>query len=185
MAVQLVTVSASLLQGEGTDEAAQAVARLCLSRGLPIVGRQIVGEDEAEIGAALRLGLERGELLIIFSGSGGSAGEPVRRALSRVLGARLVLNEKILQALQTHYARQEQMMPRRLERLALVPQGAVLLLGAAGEPGFFVETDSVTVALLPVEPEPAMELAAQHLLPLIQRRFASRATTLVRTLKVV
>src|SRR3972149_6682578 len=162
MAVQLVTVRASLLQGGGMDEAAQAVARLCLSRGLPIAGRQIVGEDEAEIEAALRLGLERGELLIISGGGGGSAGEPVRRALSRVLGARLVLNEKILQALQVHYARQEQMMPRRLERLALGPPGGVLLLGAAGEPGFFVETDSVTLALLPVEPQPALELAGPH-----------------------
>ncbi len=185
MGIQLITVSASLLQGEGTDEAAQAVAQLCFARGLPITGRQITGEDEGEVEAALRLGLERGQLVIVLSGSGGSAGEPVRRALSRVLGVRLILNEKILQALQAHYARQERAMPRRAERLALVPQGAILLESAEGEPGLLLETESVAVALLPLDPESAVTLAVNQLFPLIQERLASRLTTLVRTLKVV
>ena len=185
MGIQLITVSASLLQGEGTDEAAQTVAQLCFARGLPIAGRQIIGEDEGEVEAALRLGLERGQLVIVLSGSGGSAGEPVRRALSRVLGLRLILNEKILQALQTHYARQERAMPRRAERLALVPQGAILLETADGEPGLLLETESVAVALLPLDPESAVTLAVNQLFPLIQERLASRLTTLVRTLKVV
>ncbi len=185
MGIQLITVSASLLQGEGTDEAAQAVAHLCFARGLPIAGRQIIGEDEGEVEAALRLGLERGQLVIVLSGSGGSAGEPVRRALSRVLGLRLILNEKILQALQTHYARQERAMPRRAERLALVPQGAILLEPAEGEPGLLLETESVAVALLPLDPESAVTLAVNQLFPLLQERLASRLTTLVRTLKVV
>ncbi|MBI1893775.1 MAG: CinA family nicotinamide mononucleotide deamidase-related protein [Candidatus Rokubacteria bacterium] len=185
MGIQLITVSASLLQGEGTDEAAQAVAHLCFARGLPIAGRQIIGEDEGEVEAALRLGLERGQLVIVLSGSGGSAGEPVRRALSRVLGLRLILNEKILQALQTHYARQERAMPRRAERLALVPQGAILLETAEGEPGLLLDTESVAVALLPLDPESAVTLAVNQLFPLLQERLASRLTTLVRTLKVV
>lgn len=185
MGIQLVTVSASLLQGEGTDEAAQALAQLCFARSLPIAGRQIIGEDEGEVEAALRLGLERGQLVIVLSGSGGSAGEPVRRALSRVLGLRLILNEKILQALQAHYARQERAMPRRAERLALVPQGAILLETAEGEPGLLLETESVAVALLPLDPESAVTLAVNQLFPLMQERLASRLTTLVRTLKVV
>ncbi len=185
MAVQLVTVSASLLQGEGTDEAAQAIAQFCLTHGLPVAGRQIVGEEEGEIEAALRLGLERGQFVVVLSGSGGSAGEPVRRALSRLLGLRLVLHEKILQDLQAHYARQERAMPRRVERLALVPQGAVLLPSAEGEPGLFLEKESAAVALLPLDPESAMTLAVDQLFPLVQERLASRLTTLVRTLKVV
>ena len=180
-----MTVSASLLQGEGTDEAAQAIAQFCLTHGLPVAGRQIVSEEEGEIEAALRLGLERGQFVVVLSGSGGSAGEPVRRALSRLLGLRLVLHEKILQGLQAHYARQEQAMPRRVERLALVPQGAVLLPSAEGEPGLFLEKESAAVALLPLGPESALALAADHLFPLMQARLASRLTTLVRTLKVV
>src|SRR3989304_6177915 len=174
MAVHLITVSASLLQGEGSDEAAQAVAQLCLPRGFPIAGRQIVGEEEGEIEASLRAALERGQLAIVFSGSGGSGGEPVRRALSRVLGLRLVLNEKILETLQGHYARQERAMPRRAERLALGPPGTILLPSAEGEPGFLLESDTAAVALFPLDPESALALAATQLFPLVRERLASR-----------
>src|SRR5882762_2285205 len=94
-----------------------------------------VDEDETAVEEALRSAVEVASLVVVLAHPGGSSGEVVRRALSRLTGARLVLNDKLLALLEEDFARRGQAMPRRLDRLALLPQGA-LLWPAAGEPAW-------------------------------------------------
>ncbi|MGH7415052.1 MAG: molybdopterin-binding protein, partial [Candidatus Rokuibacteriota bacterium] len=133
----IVTVGAARL-GSADDPAGLLVARALLAEGVPVASRQVVDEDETAVEEALRGAVEAASLVVVLAQPGGSSGEVVRRALSRLSGARLVLNDKLLALLEEDFAGRGQAMPRRLDRLALLPQGA-LLWPAAGEPAWVLE----------------------------------------------
>jgi len=64
---------------------------------------------------------------VVLAKPAGSEGELVPRVVGRLTGARLVLNERRLASIEAFFTRRGQAMPRRLDRLALLPRGAELL----------------------------------------------------------
>src|SRR5438094_8378048 len=122
----IVTVGA--MPSPGADGA--AVAAALGAAGVAVVSRVFVEDDES----ALERALGSDEVLtVVLAGAGGSAGDIVRRVLARVTGARLVLNARLLTTLQERYRRLDRPLPRRAERLALLPQGATVWIPADGE----------------------------------------------------
>jgi nicotinamide-nucleotide amidase len=176
----IVTVGAARLAA-ADDPAGSMVARALLAEGLPVASRQIVDDDEGAVEETLRGATEAASLVVVLSQPGGSSGEVVRRALSRISGARLVLNDKLLGLLEEEYARRGQAMPRRLDRLALLPQGAVLW-PAAGEPGWVLEANRAAVAVLPAGSTALASLVDGELRPLARQRLGAGESTVLRTL---
>ena len=176
----IVSVGAARLAA-ADDPAGSMVARALLAEGLPLASRQIVDDDEAAVEEALRGATEAASLVVVLSQPGGSSGEVVRRALSRISGARLVLNDKLLGLLEEEFARRGQAMPRRLDRLALLPQGAVLW-PAAGEPAWVLETNRAAVAVLPAGSTALASLVDGELRPLARQRLGVGESTVLRTL---
>ena len=176
----IVTVGAARL-GSADDPAGLLVARALLADGVPVASRQIVDEDETAVEEALRSAVEAASLVVVLAHPGGSSGEVVRRALSRLTGARLVLNDKLLAMIEEDFARRGQAMPRRLDRLALLPQGAVLWPGA-GEPAWVLESKRAAVAVLPAGSAALASLVEQQLRPLARQRAGTGESTVLRTL---
>jgi nicotinamide-nucleotide amidase len=179
----ILSVSPGHLAGSG-DEAGRRVAEALLAHGLPVASRQVVDEDESALEAALRGAVGAYGLIVILAAGGGSRGEIVRRVLSRVTGARLVLHERLLSLLEAVHARRERPMPRRDDRLALIPQGAVLWSVERGEPGWLLETERTAVVVLPLGSPALSDLLTRHLLPYARERLGKEAV-LVRTLRTV
>ena len=143
----LLTVSA----GAADDTAARTVARVLAAEGIPVASRQVVEEVESAIEPALRGALEAGGLIVVLAQPGGSAGELVPRLVARLTGARLVLNERRLTLLEAAFAQRGQAMPRRLDRLALLPKGAELLPSAPdGWDGWSLARKSGSLVVLPL-----------------------------------
>lgn len=179
----ILSVGAGHLVGPG-DEAGRKVAQALLAHGLAVASRQVVDEDEPALEAALRSAVGAYGLIVILGTGGGSAGEIVRRVLSRVTGARLVLHERLLSLLEAVHARRERPMPRRDDRLALLPQGAVLWSVGGEEPGWLLESERSAVVVLPAASPALTDLLTRHLLPYARERFGKEAV-LVRTLRTV
>lgn len=179
--ILVLSVGAGQVAGAGEEGGRLAVQAL-LSEGLPVASRQMVDEHEPALDAALRAAVGAYGLVVILGGGAGSAGEIVRRVLSRVTGARLVLNERLLASLAAQHARRERPLPRREERRALLPQGAVLWTVEGGEPGWLLEAGASAVAVLPAGTPGFAELVRRHLLPYAHERLG-REGALVRTLK--
>ncbi len=181
MTARIVTVgSAQLATAE--DTAGLAVARALLADGLPVVSREVVDEDEAALEEVLAPALAAGGLVIVLAQPGGSGGEIVRRTVARLAGARLMLNDKLLGLLEADFSRRGQAMPRRLDRLALLPQGAQLWPAAAGEPGWILESRQGVVVVLPLGSAHLPGLVDEQLKPLARQRFGAGETRLLRTL---
>jgi nicotinamide-nucleotide amidase len=141
--VRVVGVAADAASGGDPTTPVQAVL---IAAGVPVDGRVLVDDDEPALERAL--GAEAA-LTVVVAGPGGSAGESVRRVLARLSGTRLVLNDRMLTALEAAYRRADRPLPRRAERQALLPQGATPWADDEGEPAWTVETPRGAFAVLP------------------------------------
>jgi nicotinamide-nucleotide amidase len=128
------------------DDDAVAVAATLAGGGVGLESRTIVDEDEAALERALT---PAAPLTVLVAGPGGSTGDVARHVLARVTGARLVLNERMLAALQELHGRRDRPLPRREERLALLPQGATVWPLPDGEPAWTLEAGAAAFVVLP------------------------------------
>jgi nicotinamide-nucleotide amidase len=141
--VRLVAIGSPLV---AVDDDAAAVATALAGAGVALESRTVVDEDEAALERALT---PAAPLTVLVAGPGGSTGDVARRVLSRVTGARLVLNERMLAALQEIHRRRDRPLPRRDERLALLPQGATVWALPEAEPAWVLEGDGAAWVVLP------------------------------------
>lgn len=178
---RVVTVGAAHVATRD-DAAGLMVARALLSEGLPVLSREIVDEDEAALEMALGAAGRAG-LTVLLAAPGGSAGEIVRRVVARTAGARLILHGRLLDLMQEEFARRGQAMPRRADRLALLPQGAELWTASAGEPGWAIETPQGLTAVLPLGAAHLDELVESRLRPAARGRLGLGGASLLRTLR--
>ncbi len=181
LTAELVTVSDDA-GATGTDTAL-AVGRVLERDGCPVRGRRVVPAEEEAAEGALRQAAAQGGFVVAV-GEGDGAGT-LRQALARCLGSRLVLSGRALDLLEGAYAARGQAVPRRVEQLALVPQGATVVAPVEpGEPGLLAEVAGAQVLVVPPVPAVAVALARAHLLPRLAEGGAGLAV-LVRTLRLV
>lgn len=174
----VVTVGAAPSAALADPEAA-AVAAALTEAGVAVVSRTTIDDDDGALERALA---PDDGLTVVLAGSGGSAGDIVRRVLARAAGRRLVLSERFLAALEERYRRLDRPVPRRAERLALLPQGAVVWPTDEGEPGWALEAGARAFAVL-VRDGGLQAALGQYLVPFARARFAGRGVVLVRTLR--
>jgi nicotinamide-nucleotide amidase len=173
--VRLVGVTAD--GAAGGDPTAPVQAALAAA-GVPVEGRVLVDDDEATLERALT---PPAPLAVVVAGLGGGGGESVRRVLSRLTGARLVLNERMLAALENAWRKRDRPLPRRAERLALLPQGATPWAGGDDEPAWSLDTARGAFVVLP-SGAPAATLA--HLVDVARPLVGARGVA-TRTLRTV
>src|SRR5205085_7907310 len=86
--VRLVSAGAPLASGGHADAA--TIAGALAAAGLPAGAHIVVDDDEGALEQALTVE----GVVAIVAGVGGSAGDSVRRVLSRITGARLLLSDR-------------------------------------------------------------------------------------------
>ena len=178
---QLVSVGPAAFDGQPDHDSARVAAALGTA-GVPVAGRVIIDDDEAALDRALRRDPGAPALTVVIAGGGGSAGDIVRRALARVAGTRLVLNERMLAALEARHRRVDRPLPRRAERLALLPQSASVWIGQEGEPAWAVTSERAAWFVLE-RGHVTTELLQQHLVPFAVAHVGGIPVVMVRTLK--
>lgn len=175
---RVVTVGAP-----GDDDApGRLIARALLAEGIPVAARQVVDEDETALEVALGAAIGDGGLVVVLASPAGSGGDIVRRALSRLTGARLVLSDRLLARIEEDWTRRGQAMPHRLDRLALLPQGAELGPAQSGDPGWTLEAGEALVAVLPLDSASLPALVEEWLLPVARGRSERGGAAVLRSL---
>jgi nicotinamide-nucleotide amidase len=159
------------------DPEAAAVAQALADAGAPVASRVAIEDDEGALERALA---PDDGLTVVLAGAG--AGDLVRRVVARAIGARLVLSQRFLGALEEGYRRLDRPLPRRAERLALLPQGAQAWTTEHGEPGFVLESGARAVAVL--ARDGGLRAAVErHLVPYARARAAGPGAVFLRTLR--
>ena len=154
----VVVTGSELVRGDRSDLNGPFLARELLRLGIEPARIEIVGDDPAELEAALREGLAA-ELCLVSGGLGPTHDDRTVEIVARAAGRTLVVDD----ALRREIERVSRGIAERLRRpyadfaegvakQATLPEGA-LVLGLAGTaPGLALETGRAAVVVLPGPP---------------------------------
>lgn len=186
MRVELITVGDELLLGFTVDGNAVFLARELSAIGIS-VGRRIgVGDDTAEITAAVLESLSRADGVIVTGGLGPTSDDVTRPAVAAAFGRRLRRDEAIVTRLREMWrgrGRAGELPVANLSQ-ALVPEGGRVLPNDHGTaPGLWLEReDSRWAAMLPGVPGEMRRMFSEYLRPILVQR-AGR-TAVIRSVTV-
>lgn len=186
MRVELITVGDELLLGFTVDGNAAFLAREVSAMGIGVGRRVSVGDDAAEITAAVLESLSRADGVIVTGGLGPTSDDVTRPGVAAAFGRRLRRDDAIVTRLREMWrgrGRAGELPAANLSQ-ALVPEGGRVLPNDHGTaPGVWLERDdSRWAAMLPGVPREMRMMFAEHLRPILQQR-AGR-TAVIRSVTV-
>ncbi len=171
MQAEIIIIGTDLLLGKVEDSTAAYLAQQLSALALDLYCKTTVGDDERRVTAILQQALARSDVVITSGGLSPTGEDVTRRAVARVAGRELVLDEKLLAQIALSLARDGLTMNDNYRRQAYIPQGAIPIENPLGlTPAFIVETrQGLTISLPGVrrELECLMEL---RVIPFLRER---------------
>jgi len=134
-------VGDELLLGATTDTNAAWLGRWLAARGLPVVRRWTVPDQEEAIGEAVSAALDQARLVVVTGGLGPTPDDRTRDAVAALLDRALAEDPDVLEGIARRFrARGIEELPEPNRRVAQVPRGARLLANPHGTaPGLALE----------------------------------------------
>lgn len=174
MKIEIVTIGDELLLGFTIDTNASHLARELAAVGVEISHRATVGDDAADIAAAVRQAMDRTGGVITTGGLGPTADDITKAAIADLFGRTLYRDEAIVDSMKERWARLKRAGPFPESNIAqaMIPEGAEILPNRHGSaPGIWLEDENGRwVAMLPGVPREMRGLLADELLPRVKAR---------------
>jgi nicotinamide-nucleotide amidase len=168
---EILTIGTELLLGEIVDTNSSHIARTLRDHGMDIFWITTVGDNPERIAQALKLGLERSDVVITTGGLGPTVDDPTREATALALGVETEFRPELWQQVQDRFARFGRTPTDNNRRQAYVPQGAIAIENPVGTaPAFIVETESSAIICLPGVPREMEHLLQHAVIPYLKER---------------
>jgi nicotinamide-nucleotide amidase len=184
--IELITTGTELLLGFTLNTHLNYIAQKLATIGLRLDRHTTVGDDPAELRAAIAEALARCRVLLAPGGLGPTADDCTREVVAELLGRPLARDETIADAIRERFRRRGIAMPESVLRQALVPAGAQALPNPHGTaPGLAIEHENKLIVLLPGPPRELKPMFEQYVLPVLEQNFAPADRPVCRVFKVV
>ena len=171
---EIIAVGTELLTPFRSDTNSLFLTARLNELGIVVRRKSIVGDDQTDLGSAVREALDRADLLVVCGGLGPTDDDLTRETVADVLGRPLTEDPSIVEYLSTRFAARGWTMPENNRRQAAVPDGAVVLHNPRGTaPGLWLETDGQVIVLLPGPPRELEPMFTA----LVDTRLASRSVS--------
>ena len=174
--IEFIAIGDELLLGHTVDTNASWLGRELAAAGYQVTRRVTIGDDFTGIQNAVREALDRAEVVICSGGLGPTQDDYTKLAVADLFGARLVVRQDLLDALEERYRRRGTPMPSRNITQAEVPEGAQVLPNIRGTaPGLLLrDARGRRVILLPGVPHEFRGLVSEQVLPLLRAELPPR-----------
>jgi nicotinamide-nucleotide amidase len=187
----IVVTGSELVRGERTDLNGPFLARSLLALGLEPARIEIVGDDPAELEAALREAVASAELVACSGGLGPTHDDRTVEVVAKVAGLPLVLDQELEAQIESFSRAVAERMKRPyadfapgVRKQATLPEGAICLGLAGTAPGLVVPASDTPVIVLPGPPAELQRLWPRALETDVIRRVLDRGRPpLRRTLR--
>jgi len=137
MNVMLFVVGDEILSGKRQDKHLPKVIELLAARGMALSAAEFLGDDKAQIAAAIARVVARGDLLLSCGGIGATPDDCTRQAAGLAFGRPLERHAEAVELIEAQYGARA--YPNRLI-MAEFPQGAGLIPNPINRvAGFFVD----------------------------------------------
>lgn len=170
MRAYVLSTGDELIRGRTLDTNTAEVARALGAEGVTVVGASLVGDDEADLVAAIRRAAGNADIVVLSGGLGPTEDDCTRRAAAAAAGVALERVPEIESWLRERFrARGMTMAPSNLLQ-ADRPAGAETLPNRFGTaPGFVVRVGAATLFALPGPPHEMRGVLVEELLPRLRR----------------
>ena len=172
MNVEVVTIGDELLLGFTVDTNAAHLARELAAAGIGVARRATVGDEPAQVAAAVKEALDRTGAVITTGGLGPTSDDLTKPSIAALFGRVMKFDDAIWEELKIRWKsyRWPGGIPESNKQQAMIPEGAVILKNRHGSaPGIWLEDErSPTprwVAMLPGVPREMRGMLADELLP--------------------
>lgn len=181
MRVELFSVGTELLLGEIVDTNAAYLAEKLSQLGVLVYHKTTVGDNAERLAAALRIGLERADVVLATGGLGPTEDDITAAVVADVMWVGLDTDEASAERIRSFVRQRGIPLLEGLLKQARVPRGSQVIPNPVGTaPGFIFTKGDKTVIALPGVPAEMRAMAEQTVFPyLAQRAAAEGASTIV------
>ncbi len=171
MTAEILIIGKELVDGTRSDTNSARIAAVFRTLGIPVSRVSVVPDEPRDMEDALRDSAERSDIVITTGGLGPTSDDRTKQVVSRVFGAKLVLNETVLAAVRRRFEERGLTMPELNVSQAMVPEGARVISNRLGTaPGFVIERSGTTVFLLPGVPAEMVAMLTEYVAPFLEGR---------------
>jgi nicotinamide-nucleotide amidase len=169
--VELLSTGDELLTGQVTDTNSVWLMDRLWDLGVMVRRKTLVGDDRADLDAAIRETAARADLVVMSGGMGPTEDDLTTERVAAVLGVQLELHEPSLRTIQERFRRFGRTMTPNNEKQARFPRGAEVIPNRFGTaPGFSVRIGRAELVCLPGVPVEFKGLAEEWVLPRVAAR---------------
>ena len=187
----IVVTGSELVRGDRNDLNGPFLARSLLALGLDPARIEVVGDDPAELEAAVREAVGSAELVVCSGGLGPTHDDRTVEIVARVAGAPLFVDDELEAQIEGFSRAVAERLKRPysdfvagVRKQATIPEGSICLGLAGTAPGLVVEAGETPVVVLPGPPAELQRLWPKALETEPIRRLLDRAKPpLRRTLR--
>jgi nicotinamide-nucleotide amidase len=182
MHVEILSTGDELLTGQVVDTNSTWLMDRLWDLGVMVRRKTLVGDDRADLDAALRETTARADLVVMSGGMGPTEDDLTTECVAAVLGVPLEEHEPSLREIEERFRRFGRTMTPNNAKQARFPRGAEVIPNRFGTaPGFSVRVGRAEVVCLPGVPVEFRGLSEEWLLPRAAARLAGvPATHLVK-----
>ncbi|HQR41112.1 MAG TPA: competence/damage-inducible protein A [Gemmatales bacterium] len=181
MKAEIISIGSELTSGRNLDTNSQWLSRQLQALGFPVRFHTTLADDLEENIAALRVAVDRADLILCTGGLGPTQDDLTREALASVAGVELVFDQGSYDAISHIFQRIGRQMTERNRVQAYFPRGACIIPNPVGTaPGIWLavpragRSDAVIVAL-PGVPREMHHLFEKQVSPKLLDHFPQRA----------
>jgi nicotinamide-nucleotide amidase len=172
----IITIGDELLIGQTIDTNSAWIATHLNEIGIDVQRRVAVGDDATAIRTALDAELSYSDIVLITGGLGPTADDITKPFLCKYFGAKLVVNEQVLEHVRTLFVQRNRPFLERNLKQAEVPDNCTVLHNRIGTaPGMWFEKQGKVIVSMPGVPFEMIAIMEDGVLPKLQQRYTSDA----------
>lgn len=181
---EIITTGTELITGRVADFNARYAARRLHEAGLEVQCITMLGDRAPLFQEVLRQGLKRSRFIVITGGLGPTEDDITAAAAAETLGLKLWRDEALLARIKKCLKERQIPWEERYARLALIPEGAVVLDPGAAACGFSLKYNDSRLYFLPGVPREMRLLFDNFVLPSLVDWTGGGACLVQRTLRL-
>ncbi len=169
---EIVAVGTEILLGEITDTNSVYIARELRNIGINLYFMTSVGDNEGRIADAIRIALNRADVVIVCGGLGPTVDDMTRQGIADAVGRPLVYHEDLFEQILTRFASFRAQVTENNKRQAYLPERALTIVNPVGTaPGFIVQEGDKSIISLPGVPREMKFLMQESVIPYLRQHY--------------
>lgn len=170
MNIEIISIGSELLTPKAAETNSLFIIKELNNLGFRVNIKSIVEDRASTLERLLSAAIKRSNLLIATGGLGPTVDDVTVRAVSKVLGRKMVLNETLLNKIEEKFARRGIEMPLNNRKQALIPMGAKVLENKLGTaPGLRLKEGSCEIFFLPGVPGEMKQIFQDYIQPALKK----------------